>query len=93
MAQKPRTTVERGYGALHKTMRRRLLPLAYGKPCPFCGYPMLRDQYLDLDHTIPLVLGGGGGWRISHRSCNRSAGIRLRNSLRGQARLRTTRNW
>jgi hypothetical protein len=35
---------------------------------------MLEDQALDLDHTVPLALGGRHGDRIVHARCNRSVG-------------------
>ncbi len=87
------TTVERGLGADHQKARKRLLPLAYGKPCPICGQTMLRDQFLDLDHSVPRVFGGNGPVRIVHRRCNRAAGARLGNSLRRAGKLQTSRRW
>lgn len=71
-----RTTTQRGLGADHQRRRRRLLPLAYGTPCPLCGHEMRRDQELDLDHSIPRSKGGKHGDRITHASCNRSRGNR-----------------
>lgn len=88
------TTTARGLGYAHQQERKRLLPLAYGKPCPICGQTMLRDQYLDLDHAVPRVFGGQGPRRITHRSCNRSAGTRLGNQLRGySSRQQISRRW
>lgn len=67
----------RGYDARHQAIRAMLLPLAYGKPCPRCGEPMLRGQDLDLGHPpdAPRVTHPGSrGQRIEHARCNRSAG-------------------
>jgi hypothetical protein len=61
------STAQRGYGAQHQTMRRRLLPLAYGRPCPRCGQPILPGQALDLDHAKDRTSYNG----IAHASCNR----------------------
>lgn len=77
------TTAERGLGGDHQRERRRLLPLAYGRPCPRCGELMLKGQFLDLDHVVSRCMGGIGGPRvIAHRRCNRSAGAKLGNRLR-----------
>jgi hypothetical protein len=48
-----RSTTERGLGSSHQKARRRLLPDAYGRPCPLCGLLMLPGQPLDLDHVVP----------------------------------------
>lgn len=73
-------TVQRGLGYAHQVERRRLLPHAYGWPCPMCGRLMLRGQDLDLDHVVPRMVGGpdSGPRRIVHASCNRKAGANLR---------------
>lgn len=88
-------TTQRGYGYAHQQLRKRLLPLAYGTLCPRCHQPMLKGQALDLDHEVPLALGGGGRSRMAHRYCNRAAGARLRNTLyAGRRRLPvTSRRW
>lgn len=72
--------------------RKQLLPYAYGTACPLCGMTMYEDQPLDLDHSVPVALGGGAtpGDRIAHASCNRSAGATLGNQLRGN---RASRDW
>ena len=72
--------------------RKQLLPYAYGSACPLCGLTMYEDQALDLDHSTPVVLGGGAqpGDRMAHASCNRSAGATLGNQLRGN---RASRDW
>lgn len=54
-----------------------MLPLAYNTRCVYCGYLMLPDQHLDLDHTTN---------QITHAKCNRSAGARYGNALRGLRR-------
>ncbi|MFW6776087.1 hypothetical protein ACOACO_17520 [Nocardioides sp. CPCC 205120] len=59
----------------HQQVRARLLPDAYGTPCPRCGKPMLKGQDLDLGHTVDVADGATGpGDRIEHTSCNRSDG-------------------
>lgn len=64
----------RGYDTEHDATRRRLLPDAYGRPCPRCGLPMLPTQPLDLGHTVPLrVDPTSRADRIEHASCNRAA--------------------
>ena len=51
-----------------------------GTPCPMCGRPMRVWQSLDLDHTIPVVYGGGSGrTRLTHSYCNRRAGALIGN--------------
>ena len=65
----------RGYDAGHDRTRARLLPVAYGHPCPRCGEPMLPGQALDLGHThARATTPGARGDRIEHARCNRSAG-------------------
>jgi hypothetical protein len=72
--------------------RKRLLPYAYDTTCPMCGLLMLEGQALDLDHTLPVILGGGGepGDRMVHASCNRSSGATLGNRMRGN---RASQDW
>ena len=64
---------------------RAAMPRPHGQECPFCRRPMWADQDLDLDHAVPRALGGRGGERWSHSSCNRRAGAVLGNLLRGHA--------
>lgn len=67
----------RGYDARHQAVRALLLPLAYGKPCPRCGEPMLRGQDLDLGHPIGRPRAADPSSRadhIEHARCNRRAG-------------------
>ena len=59
--------------------------------CHLCGRPIMPGQSWDLDHLIPLALGGDvdGPTHPAHSSCNRSRGAamgnrrRLRFSVRG----------
>ncbi len=83
----------RVYDHYHRKMRTALLPDAYGTACPLCGEVMLESQPLDLDHTIPVVHGGGRGpVRITHATCNRSQGARLRRPT-VKATSRPSREW
>lgn len=68
----------------HRKRRARLLPKAWGKACPLCGFVMLEEQALDLDHSVPLALGGTVGDRIVHAFCNRSAGGKLARRRQGR---------
>jgi hypothetical protein len=56
----------------HQQLRAKLLPYAYGRPCPRCGAVMLEGQALELDHTNDRT----GYLGMSHRWCNRSHGGR-----------------
>lgn len=77
------------YGRAHRELRARLLPLAFGRPCPKCGRVMLAGQQLDLDHVVPLYLGVPDGRRqIAHARCNRSEGGRVGGRLRGRQQQR-----
>lgn len=70
------TAAQRGYDAKHRAIRARLLPLAYGTPCPRCGLPMLEGQDLDLGHPedAPLRLDRTSrADHIEHSACNRGA--------------------
>ena len=90
------TTTQRGLGHPHQRDRRRQLAgLRDGQPCPRCGHPMYRWQYLDLDHVIPRALGGTGGPAVlTHRYCNRSVGAKMGNRMRGLAKRRLPpRRW
>jgi hypothetical protein len=77
------------YGVSHRKARAKALAeMQDGAPCPFCGRPMYPEQNLDFDHMVPVAVGGvRGERRLSHASCNRRAGARLGNRLRG-ARVR-----
>ena len=81
--------------------RKQLLPYALGTYCP-CGMDgcthtrcdgLMNDPArMDLDHSVPVVLGGGAqpGDRIICSHCNRSSGATLGNQLRGN---RASRDW
>jgi hypothetical protein len=59
------------YRGAHQAIRKALMPYSIGRPCHFCGKPMLPGQVLDLDHRPD----GGGGYRgMSHAVCNRRDG-------------------
>lgn len=79
------TTTQRGLGYTHQQLRARLLPTAYGKPCPHCGRIMHRGMKLELDHIVPRMLGGTTtptNVRIVCAACNHAHGARLGNQLR-----------
>lgn len=94
---RPGSTAERGYGPEHQAEARRLkAALRDGDPCCRCGRPMYRWQLavdrndirgIDADHRRKArALGGGLPDALAHRRCNRQAGARLGNRLRGLAR-------
>lgn len=69
-------TTARHYGTDHQATRARLLPHAYGTPCPRCGEPMTQGQDLDTGHPddAPLRLDPTSkANRIEHATCNRGA--------------------
>jgi hypothetical protein len=48
---------------------------------------MHKWQALDLDHVTPRAFGGASGPAVlAHRYCNRSAGARMGNRMRGTAK-------
>lgn len=67
------------YGRAHRAIRRRLAADAVGTPCVRCGVPIVPGDELDLDHTDD----GRGYLGMAHASCNRAAGARKANALRG----------
>jgi hypothetical protein len=69
------------YNWEHTKRRKVMLPAAYGTACVLCGRVMLQWMRLELDHTTS---------RITHASCNRSAGARYGNALRGLRRRYST---
>ena len=80
------TTTQRGLGYDHqRTRRERLAQLRDGDPCPRCGGPMFRGQYLDLDDFPGRVFGGPQVKLLAHRSCNRRAGARQRELAKRRA--------
>jgi len=75
-----------------KARRKAIASLVEGTRCWRCGRPMFRWQDLDLDHVVPVVLGGtDSGTVLAHARCNRSAGATLGNRLRGRRRGRRRR--
>lgn len=62
------------YNWQHQKKRAAMLPAAYNTPCIYCGRLMAAWMALDLDHSTN---------RITHASCNRAAGARVGNALRG----------
>jgi hypothetical protein len=98
MAARRTTTTERGLGAAHQAMRRRLIPTALGTPCPgpwtgprskHCTGLMTDPRRMDLDDRVPRVFGGSTtttGGRICCTPCNRGHGARLGNRLRAHTR-------
>lgn len=62
------TRQQRGYGRAHELERERLLPEAYGQPCPACGVRMWPHDDLHLDHTEDRTAYRG----IVHARCNTS---------------------
>lgn len=93
-----RTRHGRVYGKAHQELRKRLLPLAYGRPCARCGRLMLPGQRLHLGHTVDLAEDPQSiADRMEHadyRDCpaggNTSAGGRLSGRRR---RLAPSRAW
>lgn len=89
-----RRTPGDSYGYRHQQLRRRLLPYAYGQPCPRCGESMLPGQDLDLGHATDVVAGGADGPRqIEHAYCNRRAGQAISAARRKASKPTNTRRW
>ena len=65
------------YDWKHQQRRKAMLPQAYGRPCIYCGIVMLQSMRLDLDHSTNT---------ITHARCNRAAGAKYGNALRGLRR-------
>ena len=68
------------YGRDHRAIRRRLLEGAVGTACVRCGGPILPTDKVDLDHRDD----GPGYLGMAHAACNRAAGARKGNRLRGK---------
>ena len=68
------------YGAEHRAIRRALLASAAGTPCVRCGVPLRAGDDVDLDHRDD----GRGYLGMAHAACNRAAGARKGNRLRGK---------
>ena len=59
--------------------RARLLPL----PCTGCGELVHPGEPWDLDHVVPLALGGTADTaRPAHQDCNRQAGVETREEIK-----------
>jgi hypothetical protein len=93
------STTAKGYGWQHQKLRAALLrALVPGSPCPRCNQPMWPGiQALDLGHE-----DGSGKTRyvgLEHATCNRVAGAKFGNRLRGRdgtitrQRERRRRRW
>ena len=72
------SATRRGYGVEHRRRVAAEREQQYGKPCVRCGYPMVRGQVIQLDHTDDR--SGYLGW--SHQRCNVAASNRRRAELR-----------
>jgi hypothetical protein len=92
------TTTARGYGWTHQKIRAAMLAtLVPGSPCPRCSQPMWPGlQALDLGHADGDKTRYTG---LEHAACNRRAGAKYGNQLRGRdgsvtrARRRWRRRW
>lgn len=67
---------------------------ANGYVCPGLGRPPHPALNLEVDHVVPLVLGGDDrdGLRVLCTRCNRSHGAKLGNALRRGTRI-NSRAW
>lgn len=92
---RPGTARNRGYDAAHdRAVAQLFRELVDGARCPRCGRPMFRDAAQNFDGAKlegdhfgqPLALGAGLPDTLAHRRCNRSAGARLGNQMRGARR-------
>ena len=76
--RKPRrSTTARGYGYAHQQSRRRWAEeIKAGQVrCGICGTPLLPGQRWELDHVLPISLGGRDGpTHPAHYLCNRRKG-------------------
>jgi hypothetical protein len=61
----------------HRRLRAALLNDAIGRPCPYCGRPMLLGQPLDLAHSVDGARYHG----MAHASCNRREAAIRRNAI------------
>lgn len=74
-----RTTTEKGRGWEHQRLARRVL--REETTCHLCGAPARPDDPLEVDHLVPLSMGGlteRANLAAAHRSCNRRKGGRDR---------------
>ena len=62
-------------------------------PCPHCGLPVTRDTPWDIDHTLPLTLGGTDlDVRPAHARCNRRGGAAITNARKKFAKTNSEMN-
>lgn len=91
------STTARGYGYTHRKRRAELLPLYLGTPCTGgrCGGVTLTTRNADLEHTVPLALGGTQlGDRIICTKCNRGQGNAIaRARAKAIAHTPTSQRW
>lgn len=100
MARQGNTT-RIGLGYRHQCDRRAAIKaMPDGTQCPLCGQPMHAEpsrnpdgRALQYDHIIARALGGHNGpKRLTHATCNESAGRALGAQLmRGKPRVRRPR--
>jgi 5-methylcytosine-specific restriction endonuclease McrA len=60
-----------------------------GLPCPECGWPLLPNERLHLDHRIPTSRGGEehpGNLQVTHATCNIRKSDRVRDEVFAQWR-------
>ena len=91
MARQGNTTAV-GLGYTHQRDRKQAITaMPDGTPCPLCGKPMRKTpaanwdgRPLHYDHVIPRAIARGtkGPMRLTHATCNITAGTRLGNQLR-----------
>ena len=85
-----KTTAERGYGARHQELVKRLRPLAVGTACKRCGEPMLDEKQMHLDHTDDRSEYLG----FSHAECNtRAGGFKARGDFPMSPQPRPATKW
>ena len=71
----PRTPGQKGYGSKHQRMARRVL--REESVCHLCGGPAREGDPLEVDHILPLSMGGSGdreNLAAAHMRCNRGEG-------------------
>lgn len=100
------SSTARGYDHTHRKTRTALLPHAIGTMCPGanggtyrsprCDGVMSDPRRMQLDHTVPLAMGGGRASVICCTPCNTGAGAAMGNRMRGarrQGAARSSRSW
>jgi 5-methylcytosine-specific restriction endonuclease McrA len=71
------------HGSKHKRLRRQLVHR--GMPCAECGRPVTThdaklDTHAELDHIVPVALGGKderSNYQVLCRRCNRRKGKKM----------------